>query len=437
MRRMTPSSPSHLQVSFNLPKNKISSPVDVVFGNDDFLSEILLHLPAKTVLKLKLISKKWLSIISHPSFAIRHSYLNPHTVSGFLLNVSYHFKKPCSYRYVSIDGKSVVNVSPDFLLFDPDKPGSTCVSQSCNGLLLCSRRMRYSAERTKPAHYYVFNPTTRQFVELTLPSGDGIRSNRLQLAFDPSKSPYYKVLFIHYFKSLLEIHVYSSETRIWKLSLKQENFDSLCVNLNNGVLWNGAIHWISPMGKGFCFLLDKECLQAMPSPPLPESWETNNFRYFGESGGQLHFIGLLTCEQKPDIIAMGANASPELSDDKMTRSSSSNIGSRYVVVYAMEKGCSRWFVKYHLDVNAIVMAYPEISDQEDPTASPSFVSGSIYVSSFIDENNEEGPLLVINMPGEIVTYSFKHKTFKNLFSFHPYKHYSCCALKFTETLSLV
>ncbi|KAJ6731951.1 FAMILY PROTEIN putative-RELATED [Salix purpurea] len=433
---MTSSSPSHLQVCFNSPTRKKSSPVDVVFGNDDFLSEILSHLPAKTVLKLKLISKKWLSIISHPSFAIRHSYLNPHTISGFLLNVSYHFKKPSSYRFVSIDGKSVVHVSPDFLLFDPDKPGSTYVSQSCNGLLLCSRRTRYSAERTKPTQYYVFNPTTRQFVVLTPPSGDGIRSNRLQLVFDPSKSPHYKVLCIHYFKSLLEIHVYSSETRIWKLSLKQENFDSLCVNLNNGVSWNGAIHWISPTGKGFCFLLDEQRLQAMPSPPLPDSWEANSFRYFGESGGKLHFIGLLTREQKPDTIAMDANVSPDLSDDKLTGSSSSNIGSQYVVVYAMEKGCSKWFVKYHLDVNAIAMAYPEISDQ-DPTGSPCFVIGSIFVSSFIDENNEEGPLLVINMPGEIISYSFKHRTFKNLFSFHPYKHYSCHALRFTETLSLV
>ncbi|KAJ6673186.1 FAMILY PROTEIN putative-RELATED [Salix viminalis] len=277
---MTSSSPSHLQVSFNSPTRKKSSPVDVVFGNDDFLSEILSHLPAKTVLKLKLISKKWLSIISHPSFAIRHSYLNPHTISGFLLNVSYHFKKPSSYRFVSIDGKSVVHVSPDFLLFDPDKPGSTYVSQ----------RTRYSAERTKPTQYYVFNPTTRQFVVLTPPSGDGIRSNRLQLVFDPSKSPHYK-----------------------------RNFDSLCVNLNNGVSWNGAIHWISPTGKGFCFLLDEQRLQSMPSPALPESWEANSFRYFGESGGKLHFIGLLTREQKPDTIAMDTNVSPELSDDKADR----------------------------------------------------------------------------------------------------------------------
>lgn len=102
----------------------------------------------------------------------------------------------------------------------------------------------------------------------------------------------------------------------------------------------------------------------------------------------------------------------------------------------MEKGCSKWFVKYYLDVNAIVMAYQEITDQ-DPSVSPCFVSGSIYVSSFIEENDEEGPLLVINMPGEIISYSFKHKTFKKLFSFHPCTHYSCYALKFTETLSLV
>ncbi|CAK7345564.1 unnamed protein product [Dovyalis caffra] len=436
---MTSSSPSHLELLFISPKQKKSnsSSVDAVFGADDLLTEILLHLPAKSILKFKLVSKKWLSIISNPSFAILHTKLNPHTISALLLQVLYLFKKPSSYQYVSLDGKSsAVNLSSEFLSFDPDNLGSTHVSQSCNGLLLCSKSNRYSAERNKTT-YYVFNPTTRQFAVLTLPSGDGIRFNRIQLVFDPSKSPFYKVLCIHYFKSVLEIHVYSSETKIWKLSLKQENFDSWCVNLNNGVFWNGAIHWISPKGNGFCFLLDEECLQAMTSPPLPESWETNSFKYFGESGGQLHFIGSFNSEQNLDVMNMGINVSPDMSDDQMGRSSSCKIGSQYIVVYAKDKVCPKWFVKYYVDVNAIVMAYPETI--EDPTVSPCLLDRCIDVSFFIEENNEEGPgpLLVINVPGDIISYSFRDKKLKKLFSFHPYKHYSCCAFKYTETLSWV
>jgi hypothetical protein len=236
-------------------------------------------------------------------------------------------------------------------------------------------------------------------------------------------------------ESTLEIYVYSSETKIWKLSVRHEDYDISPAGLSNCVFWNGAVHWIDPAGNGFCFLVDEECLRAMPRPPLPASWELNSFRYFGESDGQLHFIGLLAGEQNPDAMNMGVNVSPDMSAGQMARSRSSNIGSQFIVVYAMDKGYSNWFVKYYLDANAIAVAYAEM--MEDPTVSPCLVNGSINISSFIEGNNEEGPLLVINMPGEIISYSFKSKTFKKLFSFHPCEDHICSALQYTETLAWV
>jgi hypothetical protein len=41
------------------------------------------------------------------------------------------------------------------------------------------------------------------------------------------------------------------------------------------------------------------------------------------------------------------------------------------------------------------------------------------------------------MPGEIISYSFKSKTFKKLFSFHPCEDHICSALQYTETLAWV
>jgi hypothetical protein len=139
-------------------------------------------------------------------------------------------------------------------------------------------------------------------------------------------------------ESTLEIYVYSSETKIWKLSVRHEDYDISPAGLSNCVFWNGAVHWIDPAGNGFCFLVDEECLRAMPRPPLPASWELNSFRYFGESDGQLHFIGLLAGEQNPDAMNMGVNVSPDMSAGQMARSRSSNIGSQFIVVYAMDKG---------------------------------------------------------------------------------------------------
>ncbi|KAI9398716.1 hypothetical protein POPTR_003G215900v4, partial [Populus trichocarpa] len=361
------------------------SSVDAVFGNDDLVTEILLRVPAKAVLKLKLVSKKWLSIISPTSFAILHTRRNPHTVSALLLNFSSFFEEPSKHKYVSLDGKSLVYLSYDFLDFDPNNLGcfSTYVSQSCNGLLLCPKWRWCSTERSKPTDY-IFNPTTRQFALLPLPPNDGKYFTRIQLVFDPLESPRYRVVCIQFFNSELKIYVYSSETKDWKLSVKLENFDLLSVNFTDGVSWNGAVHWMSPMGNGLSFLLDMECLQTIPRPPLPENWQDKNFRYFGESGGQLHFIGILA----------GTDQS--------------------IVVYSMERGCSKWFAKYCLHMNAIVMAYPEITEDKDPTTSPFSAEKWFDLLSFIEGNDEEGALLVMRISGEIISYSFKNNILKKI-----------------------
>ncbi|KAJ6694636.1 hypothetical protein OIU74_013877 [Salix koriyanagi] len=278
---MASSCSDHLPSSFmTLPKQNPLSSVDAVFGNDDLVTEILLRVPAKAVLKLKLVSKNWLSIISPASFAVRHTRRNPHTVSALLLRFSSFFKEQPTHKHVSLD-----------------------------------------AERSKPTDY-IFNPTTRQFALLPLPPNEGKYFTRIHLVFDPSVSPHYRVVCIQFFNSELKIYVYSSETTDWKLSVKLDNFDLLSVNFTNGVSWNGAVHWMSPSGNGLSFLLDMECLQTIPRPPLPESWQDQDF------------------------------------------------SDQSIVVYSMERGCSKWFAKYCLHMNAIVMAYPEITEDKDPTASP-------------------------------------------------------------------
>jgi hypothetical protein len=262
---------------------------------------------------------------------------------------------------------------------------------------------------------------------LPLPPNDGKYFTRIQLVFDPLESPRYRVVCIQFFNSELKIYVYSSETKDWKLSVKLENFDLLSVNFTDGVSWNGAVHWMSPMGNGLSFLLDMECLQTIPRPPLPESWQDKNFRYFGESGGQLHFIGILAGNQNPDDLNLGI-VSPDMSHDQSTDQS--------IVVYSMERGCSKWFAKYCLHMNAIVMAYPEITEDKDPTTSPFSAEKWFDLLSFIEGNDEEGALLVMRISGEIISYSFKNNILKKILSF-PLKHATCYAFNYTETLSCV
>ncbi|KAJ6945074.1 hypothetical protein NC651_000183 [Populus alba x Populus x berolinensis] len=181
-------------------------------------------------------------------------------------------RKLPTHKYVSLDGKSLAYFSYDFLDFDSsNNPGCIYVSQSCNGLLLCSKCRWDLPERSQPINY-IFNPTTRQFAMLPPPPDDGHLFDSIQLVFDPSESSCYRVVCTPSFTSELKIYVYLSETKDWKLCASQESSDFLPVNFADGFSWNDVVHWISPMGNGFSFLLDKECLETIPRPPLPENW---------------------------------------------------------------------------------------------------------------------------------------------------------------------
>ncbi|KAJ6427980.1 hypothetical protein OIU84_023398 [Salix udensis] len=311
------------------PEQKNSPSIDAVLGNDDLITEILLLVPPKAVLRFKTL----------------------------LLRVSFFFKEPLTRKYVSldVDGRSLAYYFPhDFLDFDPtNNPGCIHISQSCNGLLLCSTCRWDRPERFQPINY-IFNPTTRQFGMLPPPPDNGLYFDSIRLVFDPSESSCYRVVCTQFFTSELKIYVYSSETKDWKLCVSQENFEFLPLNFTDGVSWNDAVHWISPMGNGFSFLLDKDCLQTITRPPLPENWQDQNLRY-------------------------------------------------------LERGCSKWFAKYCLRMNAIVMAYPEITEDADVTEDP-------VASAFLED---KGPLLVMNIPVEIIPHSFKDRTFMKILSSLP------------------
>ncbi|OMO82451.1 hypothetical protein CCACVL1_11948, partial [Corchorus capsularis] len=286
------------------------SSADVIGSNDDIITEILLHLPAKSLVKFKLVSRKWLSLISDPNFVLRHCRQSPKTVSGFILAIvePFDFKCPPTYMYMSLyenknqnQNSNSVQSRANFPSFDPSAPGAIMISQSCNGLLLCYSQ-RYGSPA--PCVYYVFNPATNKFSILPEPI----------------------------------CHEYSE------------------------IILQG---------------------QAMPRPPLPENWNSDNFRHFMECQGHLLFIDF---------------DSPEY------------------VIYEMENDCSKWFVKYRLDINLIVTAFPDemINDKEN-NSSISLLELEEFISpvSLVEVENE-GSLLVMYIPGRFIAYRFKDNTFKTI-----------------------
>ncbi|KAK6789307.1 hypothetical protein RDI58_013106 [Solanum bulbocastanum] len=106
------------------------------------------------------------------------------------------------------------------------------ILSSCGGLILCCCHKPWIRE------YYVCNPNTKQFT--IVPSLDKSYMRDLCLAFDPSKSPHYRILKVglHYNE------MYSSETNPWR-RLRDPFPMPILSELREitGVFFNGAIFW--------------------------------------------------------------------------------------------------------------------------------------------------------------------------------------------------
>ncbi|XP_010050919.1 F-box protein At5g07610 [Eucalyptus grandis] len=359
------------------------SAAEIIAANEDLISEILLLLPARSLLRFKCVSKLWLSIISGPRFSRRHARLHAGSgASGVVLR-----RTPSDHQFLPLGGGGGDSPLSGFpfkcLDFAPD-PAGLKILQSCGGLLLCCSFRKIGCRR----NYYVFNPTTRQFAMLPQLGGASscaITVYGVSLAFDPSKSSHYDVVCV---RSTVEsayyyqIEIYSSRDRGWRLSGSPfvAPFDMV---FDNGVFWNGGVHWISPTGASLCFDVKKEQFRTMPRLPISENRGCRRFRYFGESHGHLHFFEI--------------------------------YGSRTAQfkIFELEKDYSGWFVKYHVELDSIVSAFPEVVRNY---MDPDYMNYYAFVMLHLvrEGNNEESSLLV-HLPGKILTYNVGDKTFRKLY----------------------
>jgi hypothetical protein len=184
---------------------------ETIGNNEDLIRQIFILLPVKLLIRFKVVSKHWSSLISDSQFAReRTKRLNPNiTPSGLFF---YNFlSKSKEIEYVSLDeSHSRVRV-PSLSFLEIVASGAQIrILQSCNGLLLC----RFTLETDK---YCVCNPTTRNhkiIPQYCLKLGETVGG--VALVFDPWVSPYYKVVCV--FGNLdhgSRLEIYSSETDKW------------------------------------------------------------------------------------------------------------------------------------------------------------------------------------------------------------------------------
>ncbi|TYH97178.1 hypothetical protein ES332_A12G226400v1 [Gossypium tomentosum] len=288
-----------------------SSSADMIASNDDILTLILHRLPLKSLLKFKTVSKHWLYLITYPTFRPHH---NSKAISGFL----------CADQ----------------------------ILQSCNGLLLCCNFRPNRLDTT----YYIYNPTTKHYTVLPPPrhSSSKYYTFGVSLTFNHSKSPHYKVICIkNYDPELLDhyqVEIYSN------------------VQFENGVFWNGAIHWVSDWGGWLCFDVEEEQMRDILMPS--GDGDLRLYRYFRESGDHLHLVEVY--------------GSDNLQFD----------------VYEMEKDHSGWFVKGYAD----------------PIDLHSYAFSILCV---VHEETDEDSFMVLHLPNKARRYNFKDNSFRKLHDFAP------------------
>ncbi|KAF7135965.1 hypothetical protein RHSIM_Rhsim08G0168000 [Rhododendron simsii] len=367
--------------------SEISPVAELISSNADLLTEIFLRLPAKSLLRFKSVSKHWLSLITHSQFSTCHSIRNPRpSISGLyfythgrLESVSLHGRQSLPSLAIAVNGS---------------KPR---ILHSCNGLLLCK-----ASSRREPI-YIVCNPTTQKYKLVPKPTGLSYRlyvRRGAYLAFDPSKSPHYKVVLGSRYSAskrepwCFEIDMYDSETGNWKKILPP----STCCG--RGVFWNGAIHWLSYKKVLLRFEVDAEKMVALPLPRRsPRILPQNRVKYFGECGGGLILI--------------------------QTRS----LKDTRFAILEWGSDTNRWIVKYLVKCRTIVSVFPEMRFFE------------IYVLCVVKSEEKEDYKLVLAIPGKVISYNLKCNTMDVLRDLVPgalLDHdENCYAYPFAETLSPV
>ncbi|KAL3535354.1 hypothetical protein ACH5RR_003815 [Cinchona calisaya] len=405
--------------------SSFSSSAQEIEESEDLLIQILLHLPVKSLLGFKCVCKKWKSLISSQYFSINHTQRNPNPISSsllmlrnqslILLSLGHHENNPeADFRIPSFD---FFNITPDTTMR---------ILGICNGLMLSYISSSFNENEYA---FCVSNITTRQLTNLP-PPGKIINKPILgiNLAFDPSNSPHFKVIcfgqsFMLEDKSC-QLEIYSSETGLWKLwNGSFSNPFHILEVFDRGVFCNGAIHWLSTISDSFYFVLEKETMKTLPMPPMHRDiYTTKRLRFLGQSGGYLNLI---------DFEANLFHNPP-------------------MDIYEMKKDYSEWVLKYRIDLNELGLLFPEMikeiqvhsqktEDEHDVSVhiSKHYLCSVLSVRRAVDGESVE---IIMLLPQHIIAYNPMNNCLrvllwldKGTIQLQDHKWYDC--YQFTETLS--
>lgn len=221
-----------------------TSAVAYNFSEDIFI-EILLRLPAKSLMRFKCVAKQWQSLISDRGFVKSHLQ---RLKTGDIISSQRIFKTTPleTINYEALDGgmgsdndRAVVKyhqprMGVDVSSCDPELVGS------CDGLVCLSVHGRF----------VLYNPTTKE--SRNLPGSDLFRIDELiqGLGYD-SRSDDYKIVQRKVPENWLEgsgeweVVIFSLKSGSWRRTQARlgRHLSLIETGTGRGVYWNGALHW--------------------------------------------------------------------------------------------------------------------------------------------------------------------------------------------------
>ncbi|GER52600.1 F-box and associated interaction domains-containing protein [Striga asiatica] len=336
------------------------SSAEIVADNYDLLADtILLRIPAKPLIQLQLVNKHWQSIIFDRSFIKLHSLRHPKPQTSFIIRPNsrdYFYFSPANGTIFPFDFDSLYGK----------------ILQSCNGLLLLESRNSKYGRKT----YLVHNPTTNRCRTLENerrchPSVPGI-----SLAYDPSKSLHYKVVFVY--TSNHSVNVYDSESDTWK-SVDNPFPSYTNTHFNNGIYMNNRIYWFRPSSTSYYFDLETGTAGVVPDIEIPyRKREELNRNYIIESGGRVHCV-----------------------------STYSRPWSKSFLVFELAEDDSGWSEVYRADVDRILhhMAHEDCD---------------FSVLGFIRGETVEESTVFFHVPGKILRFGLGKRRFEVVLDLEDY-----------------
>ncbi|KAK4284261.1 hypothetical protein QN277_001116 [Acacia crassicarpa] len=205
---------------------------------NELRTEILFHLPIKSLVRLKCVSKSWLSLISNPNFPKLHFQRSPqHYTHRFpYIVVSHHQRmRAIDFRMRAIDFSVSPRDDSAAISFDYPSDYNEFMLASCRGFLL----LIHKEKRDK---LLVWNPLTGERKQILLPKTQ-MNFELNGFCYDESTDDYFIVLVSFIVGPAFRI--FSIRNNSWNKEFVINRPETMAPNnpLVSGLVVNGVIYW--------------------------------------------------------------------------------------------------------------------------------------------------------------------------------------------------